>query len=67
MKLQLFLGGLFIGMAIGLMLGGYMVEIPEDVTEKRQYPQGIALLLALIGAGAFGSSRRADPSRSQSD
>ena len=42
MKLQLFLGGLFIGTAIGLMLGGYMVEIPEDVTGKRQYPQGIA-------------------------
>ncbi len=63
MKLRIFLGGLLLGSAIGLMLGGYMVKIPEDGAGKRQYPQGIALLVALVGGVAVGSALRTSPNR----
>lgn len=67
MKLRFFLGGLLIGIAIGLMLGGYMVKISEDGTDKRYYPQGVALLMALVGGAAVGSALRAVPNRPQLD
>ncbi len=63
MKLRFFPGGLLIGIAIGLMLGGYMVKISEDGTDKRHYPQGIALLLALVGGAAVGGTLRNPPNR----
>ena len=36
MKPRLFFGGLLIGVAIGLMVGGAIVEIPADGTGKRR-------------------------------
>ena len=62
MKMQLFSGGLLIGVAIGLMVGGAIVRVPADGAGKREYPQGIALLLAVVGGVATGTAvRRAAP------
>ena len=58
MKPRLFFGGLLVGVAIGLMVGGAIVEIPPDGTGKRKVPQGMALLLALVGGIAAGSTFR---------
>lgn len=58
MNLRMFFGGLLVGVAIGLMVGGAVVKIPADGTGKRQYPQGLALLLGLVGAVAVGSALR---------
>ena len=58
MKTRLFFGGLLVGVAIGLMVGGAMVKIPADGSGKRQYPQGIALLLAIVGGIGAGSTLR---------
>ena len=58
MKLRLFFGGLLIGVAIGLMVGGAVVKIPADGSGKRQYPQGLALLLAIVGGAGVGSALR---------
>lgn len=58
MKLRLFLGGLLVGVAIGIMVGGAVVKIPADQPGKRQYPQGVALLLAILGGTAAGSALR---------
>jgi hypothetical protein len=68
MKMRLFLGGLFVGVAIGLMLGGAMVKVSKDGSGKREYPQGIALLLASVGGVVAGSTLRRPaipPSRSE--
>ncbi len=58
MKMNLLLGGLLVGVAIGLMVGGAVVKIAADGSDKRQYPQGLALLLALAGSAAAGSALR---------
>lgn len=58
MKLRMFFGGLLIGVAIGLMVGGAVVKIPADGTGPRQYPQGLALLLGLVGSIGVGSALR---------
>ena len=58
MKSCLFSGGLLVGVAIELMVGGAIVKIPADGSAKRQYPQGIALLLALVGGVGAGSTFR---------
>ncbi len=58
MKWRLLFGGLLVGLAIGLMVGGSLVKIPTDGSSKRQYPQGIALLLALVGSIGVGSALR---------
>jgi hypothetical protein len=58
MKSHLFFGGLLVGVSIGLMVGGAVVKIPAEGSGKRHYPQGIALLLALVGGVAAGSSLR---------
>lgn len=58
MKPRLFFGGLLVGVAIGLMVGGAVVKIPAEGSAKRQYPQGIALLLAIVGGIAAGSTLR---------
>lgn len=58
MNLRMFFGGLLVGVAIGLMVGGAVVKMPADGTGKRQYPQGLALLLGLVGAVAVGSALR---------
>ena len=66
LKLNLFFGGLLIGVAIGLMVGGALVKIPADGSGKRQYPQGLALLLTLVGGVGVSSALRSSatpPSR----
>jgi hypothetical protein len=65
MKLRLFFGGLLIGGAVGLMVGGAVVEISGDGGGERTYPQGLALLLALVGGVGAGSAlRRSGPLQS---
>lgn len=64
MKMRLFFGGLLVGVAIGLMVGGAIVKITGDESGKRQYPQGIALLLALVGGIA---GREHTPHRNSSN
>lgn len=58
MNLRMFFGGLLVGVAIGLMVGGAIVKISADGAGKRQYPQGLALLLGLVGAVAAGIALR---------
>lgn len=58
MKMNLLLGGLLVGIAIGLMVGGAVVKVSEDGSGKREYPQGIALLLALVGSVAASRALR---------
>ena len=58
MSMRLFFSGLIIGVAIGLMVGGAIVKISEDGSGKREYPQGIALLLAIVGGAGVGSALR---------
>lgn len=58
MKMRLLFGGILFGVAIGLMVGGALVKIPADGSGKRQYPQGIAVLLGLVGGVAAGSALR---------
>ncbi len=62
MKLQLLFGGLLVGVAIGMMVGGAMVEIPADGSGKREYPQGIATLLAVVGGIGVGNAFRSPAS-----
>ncbi|MBL8819258.1 MAG: hypothetical protein JNL58_24720 [Planctomyces sp.] len=62
MKLQLLFGGLLVGVAIGLMVGGAIVKIPADGSGKREYPQGIALLLAVVGGIGVGNAFRSPAS-----
>ena len=58
MKMRLFLGGLLVGIAIGMMVGGAVVKVSTDGSGKRQLPQGVALLLAIVGGAAVGSALR---------
>ncbi len=58
MSMRLFFSGLIIGVAIGLMVGGAIVKISADGSGEREYPQGIALLLAIIGGAGVGSALR---------
>lgn len=58
MSMRLFFSGLIIGVAIGLMVGGAIVKISEDGSGKREYPQGIALVLAIVGGAGVGSALR---------
>jgi hypothetical protein len=58
MSMRLFFSGLIIGIAIGLMVGGAIVKISEDGSGKREYPQGIALVLAIVGGAGVGSVLR---------
>lgn len=58
MKLRLFISGLLVGAAIGVMVGGAVVEVPGDDGGKRKYPQGLALMVALVGAVGAGSAMR---------
>ncbi len=64
-KIRLVLGGLLIGLAIGLMIGGAIVEISDDRSGKRKYPQGLALILAIVGGVAAGRALRATPNPPQ--
>jgi hypothetical protein len=57
-KLRIFLGGLLVGAAIGIMVGGALVEIPTEAGGKRVYPQGLALILAIVGGIGAGSTLR---------
>jgi hypothetical protein len=38
MKWNQFLGGLLIGLGFGLMVGGDIVQVPQDGSGKRKYP-----------------------------
>jgi hypothetical protein len=58
MKMRLLLGGLLVGFAIGLMVGGAVVKVPAEGSGKREYPQGLAVLLGLVGGVAIGSAFR---------
>jgi hypothetical protein len=58
MKLRLFLGGLLVGGAVGLLVGGAVVQVPGDGGGERKYPQGPALLLAIVGGVAAASTLR---------
>ncbi len=58
MKMNLLFGGLLIGLAIGLMVGGAVVKVPADGAGKREYPQGVALLLTMVGSVAVANALR---------
>lgn len=58
MKFQLFFGGLLVGAAIGLMVGAAIVELPAEASGKRKYPQGLALILAIVGGTSAGRAFR---------
>ncbi len=58
MKLRLFISGILVGGAIGMMVGAAVVEVPGDDGGKRKSPQGLALMMALVGAVAAGSVMR---------
>jgi hypothetical protein len=58
MKWNQFFGGLLIGAALGLMIGGAVVRLPDDGSGNREYPFGPALLLAMVG-GISARGRRA--------
>lgn len=58
MKMNLLFGGLLIGLAIGLMVGGAVVKVPADGSGKREYPQGVALLLTMVGSVAVANALR---------
>lgn len=58
MKLRLFLGGLLVGAAIGLLVGAAVVEVSADGSGTRRSPQGLALLLALVGGISAASTLR---------
>ncbi len=60
MKMRLLFGGFLIGGAIGILVGGAIVKVASDGSGKREYPQGLATLISLIGAIAVGSALR-DP------
>lgn len=62
-KLRLFVGGLLVGAAIGIMVGGALVDIPTEAGGKRVYPQGLALLLAVIGGVSAESTLRGSAPR----
>lgn len=66
MTFRLFFGGLLVGGAIGLMVGAAIVELPADGSGKRKYPQGIALILGLVGGVAAGSTFRTPKSTTSS-
>jgi hypothetical protein len=61
MKSRLFFGGLLVGVAIGLMVGAAVVKVPTDGSGEREYPQGAALLFAVVGGVAAGSTLRGTP------
>lgn len=58
MKLRLLFSGLLVGIAIGLVLGGVVDNTAPHSSDKRQYTQGFALLLALAGGVAAGMEFR---------
>ena len=51
MKLSLLLGGVFIGAALGLMVGAAIVEIPADRSGERKYPVFFSMILGITGVG----------------
>lgn len=58
MKMRLLFGGLLIGFSIGLLVGGAVVKVPADGSGKRQSPQGLALLLTIVGGVAVATALR---------
>ncbi len=60
-KIRLLIAGLLVGLAIGLMIGGAAVEISDDGSGKREYPQGLALTLAIVGGVAAARALREKP------
>ena len=58
MKMRLFLGGILVGIGIGINVGGMLIDVSAGESGQSRIPQGIALLLALVGGVAAGSAFR---------
>lgn len=58
MKMRLLFGGILIGCAIGILVGGATVKVASDGSGKREIPQGLALLMAIVGGIAVRSALR---------
>jgi hypothetical protein len=64
MKLRLFISGILVGCAIGLMVGGAVVKVSADGSGEREYPFGPSMLLAIVGmVGAMSVFRRSGSTR----
>lgn len=62
MSLRLFLSGILVGGAIGLMVGGALVQVPADGNGERNYPVFPSMVLAMAGvAGATSEWRGSGP------
>lgn len=58
MKPMLFLGGVLVGGAFGLMVGAAIVELPADGSGERAYPVVISMVLAIAGVVIAGNGWR---------
>jgi hypothetical protein len=58
MKWNQFLGGLLVGGGLGLMVGGAIVQLPQDGKGERVYPVFLSMLLTITGVGVAGIGRR---------
>ncbi len=64
MKMRLLFGGFLIGGAIGMLVGGTLVKVASDGSGKREYPQGLAILISLVGGIAVSGALR-EPTKPQ--
>jgi hypothetical protein len=58
MKMRLFVGGILVGIGIGINVGGMLIDVSAGEFGQSRYPQGLALLLALVGGVSAGSAFR---------
>ncbi len=64
MKLRLFIGGILVGIGIGINVGGMLIGDSASEAAQSRYPQGLALLLALVGGVSAGSTLRSSATTS---
>jgi hypothetical protein len=57
MKWNQFFGGVLVGGALGLMVGGAIVQVPADGNGERKYPVFLSTMLAVAGVGVAGIRR----------